>query len=468
MTSSLVPISVPATVDDERLGAWASTFLQIASVSAQLAKTPFVPVSLRVIDERGAYDEQTTAANVAAAILTGQEIGLEPMAALRSINVISATPALSALALRALAQRNGHGIWLREATNSRAIVEGLRAGEDASKTQRITWTIDDARARNLAGKVNWRTQPRNMLIARATSEVVRLVAADAVLGIPYSIEELEDGDLGASSDSPDKGEAGAESAPRTARRRGARAAAARTSTTHNGAGAAQSVALAPGATDPAGQTPEDEPSTEEPTQPVEPIMETQRRAIQASFRELGIARPEQMAIATRVAGRKVESSKDLSKPEAAKVLDEIALMKARQHSERVDEIVPAPGAPAPAEDEPPLDAVGPHVDEPDGGHMASQLGDEPALDETTGEILTKPEDPATDDDFAMVRELFDRAQFPGGRDGQDARVNYASAILGRKLSGPVDLLHGEAAEVAAALRLMAEDMAPATDNGGGL
>ena len=464
MTSGLVPISAPATIDDERLGAWASTFLQIASVSAQLAKTPFVPVSLRVIDERGAYDEQTTAANVAAAILTGQEIGLEPMAALRSINVINATPALSALALRALAQRNGHGIWLREATNSRAIVEGLRAGEDESKTQRITWSIDDARARNLAGKVNWRTQPRNMLIARATSEVVRLVAADAVLGIPYSIEELQDGDLGISSGSSDPDEGGVDPAPRTARRRGGRAAAGRGSA-QNGAGAPQTVALPAGATEPAPQTPEDEPST---TETPEPIMETQRRAIQASFRELGIARPEQMAIATRVSGRKVESSKDLSKPEAAKVLDEIALMKARQHSERVDTIVPAPGAPAPAEDEPPLDAVGPHVEEPDGGHMAGSIEDEPSTDETTGEILTKPEDPATDDDFAMVRELFDAARFPGGRDGQDARVNYASAILGRKLAGPVDLLHGEAAEVAAALRLMAEDMPPATDGGGGM
>ena len=463
MTSGLVPLaSAPATIDDERLGAWASTFLQIASVSAQLAKTPFVPVSLRVIDEKGAYDEQTTAANVAAAILTGQEIGLEPMAALRSINVINATPALSALALRALAQRNGHGIWLREATNSRAIVEGLRAGEDASKTQRITWTIDDARARNLAGRPNWRTQPRNMLIARATSEVVRLVAADAVLGIPYSIEELDDGDL--TSDFVASDEGGADPAPRTARRRGGRAAAGRGSA-QNGAGAPETAALPVGATEPPPQTPEDEPST---TETPEPIVETQRRAIQASFRELGIARPEQMAIATRVCGRKVESSKDLSKPEAAKVLDEIALMKARQHSERVDTIVPAPGAPAPAEDEPPLDAVGPHVEEPDGGHMSGSIEDEPSTDETTGEILIDPKAPATDDDFAAVRELFDRAQFPGGRDGQDSRVNYASAILGRKLAGPVDLTHGEAGEVAAALRLMAEDMPPATDNGGGM
>jgi hypothetical protein len=467
MTSGLVPISAPTTIDDERLGTWASTFLQIASVSAQLAKTPFVPVSLRVIDERGAYDEQTTAANVAAAILTGQEIGLEPMAALRSINVINATPALSALALRALAQRNGHGIWLREATSTRAIVEGLRAGEDGSKVQRITWTMDDAKSRNLSGKVNWRTQPRNMLIARATSEVVRLVAADAVLGIPYSIEELQDGDIDWSG--PDDAEnADTEPAPRTARRKGGRARTAASS--QSGAGAAQIAAPPSGASEPAGQTPEGNPALFEPP---EPIADTQKRALHAGFRNLGLKRADQLKVATRVVGRAVTSSSELTKVEASKVLDEIALLKARAVSQEPAETRgnaenPADGAEPPPEDEPPFDAVGPHADEPDGGHMSGSLEDEPSTDEETGEILIDPTAPATDDDFAAVRELFDRAQFPGGRDGQEARVNYASAILGRKLAGPVDLLHGEAAEVAAALRLMAEDMPPATDDGGGM
>ena len=41
-------------------------------------------------------------------------------------------------------------------------------------------------------KDNWKTQPQVMLLARATSEVVRLIAADVLLGIPYSIEELQD------------------------------------------------------------------------------------------------------------------------------------------------------------------------------------------------------------------------------------------------------------------------------------
>jgi hypothetical protein len=444
MTSGLVPVSVADPIADEHLGTWASTFLQIASVSAQLARTPFVPASLRVTGERGVYDEGATAANVAAAILTGQEIGMEPMAALRSINVINATPALSALALRALAQKQGHHVWLVEATKTRAIVEGLRAGEDDSKVQRITWTIDDARDRNLAGRPNWRTQPRNMLIARATSEVVRLVAADAVLGIPYSIEELEDGDEappGADAPPPP------DPAPRTARRRGARAAAV------------PAVESAPAPAEPASAPvpapPEDEPPLDDGIGPhvdepagghmlgaLEPervpITDAQRKALHAGFRDLGIERPERLRIVTGVVGRPVTSANELDEGEAGKVLDVIALEKAQRAGGEINDEDAARLEGKPAEDEPPLDDALPGSG------------------------------PATGADFVAIREAFDAAQFASGREGQDVRVRYASGIVGRQLADPRDLTHGEAEEVTAALRLMAEGMPPPDDGEAGV
>jgi hypothetical protein len=42
------------------------------------------------------------------------------------------------------------------------------------------------------GKENWQNQPQAMLLARATAECARLIAADAILGIPYAAEELRD------------------------------------------------------------------------------------------------------------------------------------------------------------------------------------------------------------------------------------------------------------------------------------
>lgn len=176
------------------LQVWAEEFMSAATISSQLARTRFVPQSLWVFRERDGgqvFDAEATTAQVTAAIVTGRELGLEPMASLRSIDVINGTPALRAIALRAVLQSHGHDIWVEDATNHRATVTGKRRGSDHE--QSITWTMDDAKSRNLAGKPNWRTQPRNMLIARATADVARLIAADALMGIPYTVEELEDG-----------------------------------------------------------------------------------------------------------------------------------------------------------------------------------------------------------------------------------------------------------------------------------
>ena len=71
---------------------------------------------------RGPNDLERTTANVAAAVLTGQELGLTPMASLRSIDVIDGSPALRAVAMRALVQRAGHEIWLVESTKTQAVV----------------------------------------------------------------------------------------------------------------------------------------------------------------------------------------------------------------------------------------------------------------------------------------------------------------------------------------------------------
>jgi hypothetical protein len=44
----------------------------------------------------------------------------------------------------------------------------------------------------LLDKDQWKKQPQAMLIARATAEVCRWVASDAVMGMPYAAEELQD------------------------------------------------------------------------------------------------------------------------------------------------------------------------------------------------------------------------------------------------------------------------------------
>ena len=168
--------------------AWADDLKAAYGVAVRLVETSFVPDSYKGKPEEAA-----------AAIMTGQEIGLSPLAALRSIDIINGVPGMRAVALRALVQSHGHEIWVDESTTERAIVKGRRKGSDRVETS--SWTMDRARGLNLVGKDNWKKQPIAMLVARATSECARLIDADGILGIPYTTEELQD--LGAVEAVPD-------------------------------------------------------------------------------------------------------------------------------------------------------------------------------------------------------------------------------------------------------------------------
>lgn len=164
---------------DHPLIRWADGARAAASIAQSLAKTAFVSQTFR-----GKPEEIT------AAILTGQEIGLDPLSALRSIDIISGTPAMRAHALRGLVQSRGHDVWVEEQTPTKAVVCGQRKG--SPHVQKSVWTMDRATRLGLNTKDNWKKQPEAMLVARATAEVCRLVASDVLLGLPYAIEELDD------------------------------------------------------------------------------------------------------------------------------------------------------------------------------------------------------------------------------------------------------------------------------------
>lgn len=161
------------------LMSWAYAAQKAHEVALSLAETSFVPKSM--------YRKP---GEVTGAILAGQELGLGPMSALAGIDVIDGTPALRATTLRGLVQAHGHEIWVEESTETRAIVCGRR--RDSQRVERSVWTMDRARKAGLANKRNWVNHPQSMLVARGTSEVSRLVAADVLLGMPYSAEELAD------------------------------------------------------------------------------------------------------------------------------------------------------------------------------------------------------------------------------------------------------------------------------------
>ena len=136
-----------------------STDLEMTwKLSQRVANTPFVPKGLQGKPE-----------SVLACILYGSELGLGPMQSLNSIHVIEGRTAMSPELMRAMVARHGHRIDVIENSNTACEVKGVRA--DTGSTASVRWTMEDARMAGLAGKNNWKTYPRAMLLARATSEL---------------------------------------------------------------------------------------------------------------------------------------------------------------------------------------------------------------------------------------------------------------------------------------------------------
>lgn len=157
---------------------WAEQADVAYRMAERLAATSFVPSTMR-----------NKPADIAAALLAGQELGLKPMATLKSIDVIKGTPALRAHAMRGVVQNKGHEIELVESDDQHCIMRGRRAG--AEKWQTVVWTYQRAdRLGVTKTNAEWQKQPGTMLIARATGDLCRLIASDALHGMPYAAEEL--------------------------------------------------------------------------------------------------------------------------------------------------------------------------------------------------------------------------------------------------------------------------------------
>ncbi len=307
--------------------AWAHAAKQAHLIAQSLAETQFVPRQMHHRPD-----------DVCAAILTGRELGLAPMQALQQINIIDGRPAISALGMRGLVQAHGHTVWVEESNQTRAIVCAQRRASiigPPSKVERSAWDMDRARKAGLAGKKNWQNHPQAMLIARATAEVCRLVAADVLRGLPYAVEELADG-AGADDVAPVVGEGKRPGARRVARVNTASTAGGPAPSADD-APPAESVP-APASADVAAASmvaagdDGDRPGVTEAEvigmlerssiRAVPLISDAQTRRLHVAFRDAGIDdRTERLRIASLIIGHDVTSSRDLTMDEARQVID---------------------------------------------------------------------------------------------------------------------------------------------------
>lgn len=149
---------------------WVPVVAAVGDLASKIAGTEFVGKGFR-----------GKPASTAAAILTGRELGLGPMASLRGLQVIDGSVSMTAQMMAGKILAAGHKMEWIETTDKAAeirITRGDGLGEAAAR-----FTIADAQRAGLAGKTNWTKYPRAMLRARALSECAGMICADVILGL---------------------------------------------------------------------------------------------------------------------------------------------------------------------------------------------------------------------------------------------------------------------------------------------
>lgn len=297
-------VPMPAPVAGGSVPAWVATLEPAVRLAEILARTEFVPKGMR-----GRADA------IAACILMADELGVGPMQGLASINVIEGRPMASAELMRALVYASGGEIWVEVSTDTRVRVVGQRKG--SSNPTAVEWTTEHARRAGLLGKSNWKTYTRQMLMARATSELCRLLWPDVIKGL-YTDDEIPLDATAPAGEGTD--EPASTGTTMRRRRRTSPEPAPEPAPVDDEPAPVDEAEAAPAAEvaplrqpAPGGPTTDDRPAERAGT----PATAAQVTKLNIGLREIvGNDRAEKLALVSAMIGRPVESSRDLSLDEA--------------------------------------------------------------------------------------------------------------------------------------------------------
>ena len=280
--ATYTPAATPAPVvyatdpTGGRLIAWADGLAAAHRIGSALCSTAFAPATFR-----GKPDE------AAAAILYGDEIGLTPTQALQSVHYISGRPGLYARAMVALLLSKGHEVWTVEKSDAKVTVAGKRRG--STHVHEETWTTARAQKAGYTNNKKYSTDPQAMLYARAAADVCRQVAPDALAGLDYTVEELE------MFDAP---------------------TVTVTRTTAPATKAQRKPAAAP-------VEPAEPPLEPESTPAAELRSDAQMRLLWKLAKDAGMDESAFRLHLNDATGREIESTKDITKDEARRLIDEL-------------------------------------------------------------------------------------------------------------------------------------------------
>jgi hypothetical protein len=157
---------------------------QIGRIANVFAKSDLVP-----------KDFKGNPNNCFIAIHMAMRLNIDPLLAIQNIYLVNGNPGLSAKLCISLANRSGvfaDNIVFTETGSGDDLVVTANAklksnGQFVSKTM----SLKEAHAAGWTGKPVWKSQPGQMLSYRTATQLIRLYAPDAILGMT-TVEEWED------------------------------------------------------------------------------------------------------------------------------------------------------------------------------------------------------------------------------------------------------------------------------------
>jgi hypothetical protein len=142
----------------------------------------------------GFFADTRSQAQAIVKILAGAELDFGPVASMNGISIISGRTTLGANLVGAAIQRSGRYRYrVVEQTNERCTIdffEMASGGKEREKIGSSTFSMEDARAAQLAETANWKKFPRNMLWSRAMTNGARWFCPDVFNGPVYTPDEL--------------------------------------------------------------------------------------------------------------------------------------------------------------------------------------------------------------------------------------------------------------------------------------
>lgn len=172
------PASDPSDQALERLVKQAQAMQAAHQIGTALAGTKMVPQAYQ-----GQPDDAT------AAIMYGSELGMSAVQSLQNIFIVRGKPAVYSRTMVAQLIAAGHQVFEVEASPESVTWAGKRGDNGTEFT--ATWTIERAKQAGFLSNDKYKSQPIEMLRAKAQAEVCRNLAPDVLLGMAHSREELE-------------------------------------------------------------------------------------------------------------------------------------------------------------------------------------------------------------------------------------------------------------------------------------